>query len=97
VKKKPIKSNKILKKPTGSVRFGFGFISLKPKKPNQTQTKKKNWKKNRVKPEKTKPKPKKPSQTGFYPKNPNRTETDRFKLILVFLKKIQFNYFFYKN
>jgi hypothetical protein len=33
--KKPIK---ILKKPTGSVRFGFGFISLKPKK--QTQTKK---------------------------------------------------------
>jgi hypothetical protein len=38
VKKKPIK---IFKKPTGSVRFGFGFISLKPKKPNRTQTGKK--------------------------------------------------------
>jgi hypothetical protein len=29
---------KILKKPTGSIRFGF--ISLKPKKPNRTQTEK---------------------------------------------------------
>jgi hypothetical protein len=41
VKKKPIKQIKILKKPAGSVRFGFGFISLKPKKPNRTQTRKK--------------------------------------------------------
>jgi hypothetical protein len=31
--KKPIK---ILKKPAGSIRFGFGSISLKPKKPSQT-------------------------------------------------------------
>jgi hypothetical protein len=37
-KKKPIKLIKILKKPTGSVRFWF--ISLKPKKPNRTQTEK---------------------------------------------------------
>jgi hypothetical protein len=37
-KKKPIKSIKILKKPAGSVQFGFGFISKKPKKPNRTQT-----------------------------------------------------------
>jgi hypothetical protein len=39
LEKKPIK---ILKKPTGSVRFSFGFISLKPKKtePNRTQTEK---------------------------------------------------------
>jgi hypothetical protein len=35
--KKPIKPIKILKKPTGSV--GFGFISLKPKKPNRTEPK----------------------------------------------------------
>jgi len=54
-KKKPKKPNrekkpiKILKKPTSSVRFGSGFISLKPKKSNRTQA------------EKTR---KKPSQTG---------------------------------
>jgi hypothetical protein len=35
--KKPIR---ILKKPTGSVRFGFSFIGLKLKKPNRIQTKK---------------------------------------------------------
>jgi hypothetical protein len=52
VKKKPIKSIKILKKPTGSVRFGFGFLSLEPKKPNQT------------KPNPNRKKPEKPSQTG---------------------------------
>jgi hypothetical protein len=51
VKKKTIKLIKILKKPTGSVRFGFGFISLKLKKPNQTQIKKNEPnQKNRVKP-----------------------------------------------
>jgi hypothetical protein len=38
-------------------RFGFGFISLKPKKPNQTQTEKK-LSQNRAIPEKTEPKPK---------------------------------------
>jgi hypothetical protein len=64
VKKKPIKSNKILKKPTGSVRFGFGFISLKPKKPNQTQTKKKLEKK--------------PSQTRKNQAKTQKTEPNRF-------------------
>jgi hypothetical protein len=63
--------------------FGFGFISLKLKKPNQIQTEKNK---------------KKLSQTVFCPKNPNRTETDRFEPVSVqfrfFLKKIQFNYFF---
>ena len=66
--------------------FGFGFISLKLKKPNQIQTKKNK---------------KKLSQTVFCPKKPNRTETDRFEPVSVrfrfFKKKIQFNYFFYKN
>jgi len=50
------KSIKILKKSTGSVLFGFGFISLKPKKLNRTQ------------PSQTKPKPsrtEKLSQTGL--------------------------------
>jgi hypothetical protein len=43
-----------LKKSTGSVRFGFGFISLKPKKPNRTEPKpKKNWKKTEPKPSQT--------------------------------------------
>jgi len=35
-----IKQIKIIKKLTGLVWFGFGFINLKPKKPNKTQTKK---------------------------------------------------------
>jgi hypothetical protein len=39
VKKKPIKPIKILK--NRLVRFDFGFISLKLKKPNQTQAEKK--------------------------------------------------------
>jgi hypothetical protein len=43
-----------LKKPTGSV--SFGFISLKPKKPNRTESKPKTQpEKNRAKPEKTEP------------------------------------------
>jgi hypothetical protein len=61
-----------LKKPAGSVRFGFGFISKKPKKPNRTEPKPtKNRKKtepnqkNRAKTEKTEPKQEKPSQTGL--------------------------------
>jgi hypothetical protein len=80
--KKPIK---ILKKPIGSVRFGFGFISLKPKKPNPTQTEP-NWK--------NQAELKKPSQTGknrakidlnrFLSKKLNRTETGRFEPVSVF-------------
>jgi hypothetical protein len=42
------------------VRFGFGFISMKPKKTNRTQTQKKQ---------------KKPSQTGFCPKKLNRNRS----------------------
>ena len=69
------------------VRFGFGFISLKLKKQNRTQTKKnlKKTKPNRKKTVKT-------EQNQFEPifilKNePNRTKTGRFKPILVFLLK----------
>jgi hypothetical protein len=58
-----------LKKPAGSVRFGFGFISKKTKKPNRTETEKKNRKKNQAKPEK-------PSQTE---KNRVKTEKNRAK------------------
>jgi hypothetical protein len=65
VKKKPIKPNKILKKPTGSVRFRFYKPETKKTGPNPNR--KKNQKKNRAK-------PKKSSQTGFCPKKPNRTE-----------------------
>jgi hypothetical protein len=58
-----------LKKPAGSVRFGFGFISKKPKKPNRNRQKtgKKTEpnQKNRAKTEKTEPKQEKPSQTGL--------------------------------
>jgi len=80
-----------LKKPAGSVWFRFY-----KKKPNQTETEK-NWKKNRAKPEKPSQNRKKPSQnrenrakpvwTGFFPKNPNRTETGRFDPVSVYLKK----------
>jgi hypothetical protein len=51
-----------LKKPAG--RFGFGFITKKPKKPNRTETNKKPEKTepNRAKTGKTEPKPRKPSQ-----------------------------------
>ena len=76
------KAIKILKKPTGSIRF----LSLKLKKPNQTQI------------GKNEPKP---SQTSLnrFSKKPNRTKTGRFELVSVFFKKkIQFDYvFFYKN
>jgi hypothetical protein len=66
-----------LKKLTSSVRIDFGFISLKLKKPNQTEP---NWKK-------TEPNW---SQTGlnrFCPNKPNRTETGRFELVSAFFKK----------
>jgi hypothetical protein len=77
------------------VRFGFGFISLKPKKPNRTQIEKK-----------TEPNWKKPSQTGtgrfelvFVLKNrtePKSIGLSRFwfflkKINLVILKKIKLN------
>ena len=87
-----------------SVWFGFGFISLKPKKLNRTQTKKTGKKikpnrKNRAKPEnRSKPENRaKPVWTGFYPKKPNQTETSQFEPISVFFKKFWFNYFLNKN
>ena len=61
--KKPIKPIKILKK-TG--RFGFGFISLKPKKPNRTEPKQKKTKLNQ---QKTKPKPSQIGKNQAKPKN----------------------------
>ena len=65
----------------------FGFISMKPKKPNRTQTEK-NPEKNRVK----------PVWTGFCPKKPNRTETRRFEPVSVFFfKKISLVIFLDKN
>jgi hypothetical protein len=59
VTKKPIR---ILKKPTGSVRF------YKPET-EKTKPKQKNRKKS--------------SQTGFYSKKPNQTETGRFEPVSV--------------
>ena len=50
---------------------------------------------NRKKPEKNRAKPKKPIQTGFCPKKPNRTETGRFELVLVFFFKYRFGYFLF--
>jgi len=68
------KTEKIEKITEKTDRFGFGFISLKPKKPNRTSTGKNQAK---------------PVWTDFCPKKPNRTETDRFEPVLVyFLKKI---------
>ena len=86
-KKKPIK---ILKKPTGSVRFRFfkpgtGKTEPNPKKPEKNRAKTEPNRKNRAK----------PVWTGFFSKKPNRTETGRFEPVSVFLKKkIRFGYFF---
>jgi hypothetical protein len=89
--KKPNREKKPIKIFKKTYQFGFGFISLKPKKPNRTQTEK-NREKNRAKPEN-------PSQTGFCPKKLNRTETGRFEPVSVFFKKysVWLLFFFYKN
>jgi hypothetical protein len=84
--------------------FGFGFISLKPKKLNWTQT----GKKTEPKPSQTRitePNRKnkaKPVWTGFCPKNPNRTKPksiglNRFRFGFGFFKKNWFCYFFKKK
>ena len=39
-----------MKKPAGSVRFDFGFINLKPKKPNRTEPKPEKTESNRFEP-----------------------------------------------
>jgi hypothetical protein len=87
-------------KPTGSVRFGF--ISLKLKKSNRTQTEKKRAKpgKNRAKLEKTdlkpsqieKTKPKRFEPVFILKTEPKPVGLNRFQF---FKKKFQFNYFFY--
>jgi hypothetical protein len=93
--KKKTKKTKLWKKTSW---FGFGFISLKLKKPNWTQTKK-TRKKTETNRKKTKPNRKnraKPVWTGFVLKN--RTETGRFKPVLVFFKKnISVWFFFIKT
>jgi len=64
------------------VRFGFGFISKKPKKLNRTETDKKpkktepNWK-NQAKPKKPSQNQKKPSQTGLNRFCPKKTKPNR--------------------
>jgi len=57
------------------VRFGFGFISKKPKKPNRTETDKKPEKK----PSQTEPKPRKPSQNRKNRAKTGKTEPNRFE------------------
>jgi hypothetical protein len=67
-------------------RFGFGFTSLKLKKPNRTEP---EPKKNR---KKTEPNQKNLAKPVFVLKN--RTETGRFEPVSVFLKKISIWFFF---
>ena len=86
VKKHRLNRLKFLK--NRPIRFGFGFISLKPKKPNRTQTETEPNRKNRAK----------TVWTGFYPKKLKRTEPkpaglNRFRF---FKKKtIRYCYFFF--
>ena len=85
------------------IQFGFGFISLKLKKPNQTQTKKIR-KKTRAKQKKTQAKPEKTEPVGlnwFFSKitepNQNRSVWIGFEfflklvLIIIFLIKTEPN------
>jgi hypothetical protein len=80
-----VKKNRLKFWKNRMVRFGFGFISLKPTKPIRTEP----TGKNRAK----------PIWTGFCPKKPNRTETGRFEPVSFrfFFFLIRFSYFFYKN
>jgi hypothetical protein len=76
-----------LKKPTSSVQFWFFKPGIGKTKPNRTEQKKTRKKLSQT--EKIKSNQKKPSQTGFYSKKSNQTETGRFKPILIrFFKKI---------
>jgi len=73
------------------IRFVFGFISKKPKKPNRTEPKPT---KNRKKTEKTEPKPEKTEPNRFEPvfALKNRTETGRFDPV-----SVRFRFFFSKK
>jgi hypothetical protein len=61
------------------VRFGFGFISLKLKKPNRTQTGKQTSQTGKQ----TSQTGKKPSQTGKKPSQTEKTESNRFEPVFV--------------
>ena len=80
------------------VRFGFGFITKKPKKPNRTEIEKKPEKKpsqtekNRAKTEKTRKTEPNRFEPVFALKKPNRTETGRFDLV-----SVRFRFFQKKN
>jgi len=89
VKKNRLNRLKFLK--NRPVRFCFGFISLKLKKPNRIQTEK--TEPNRKKTSQTE----KPSKAGFCPKKPNRTETGRFEPVLVFFLNFGLVIVFDKN
>jgi hypothetical protein len=102
VKKKPIK---ILKKPTGSVRFRFYKSETEKTEPNpswkKTKPNRKKTESNRKKPSKTELKPSQTEKTEpnrfeqiFVLKNRNRIETgsnDRFRFGSVFLKNTKFS------
>ena len=86
-----------MKKPAGSVRFGFYKQKTKKTEPNWTETE--TDKKPEKNPSQTEPNRKKPSQnrakpvwTGFCPKKPNRTETSRFDPV-----SVRFRFFFQKK
>jgi hypothetical protein len=76
------------------VQFGFGFISLKPKKPNWIEKTEPNWKKpSQIK--KNRKNRAKPVWTSFCPKKLNRTETGRFEPVSVFFFKFSLVTFFW--
>ena len=89
-----VKINRLKFKKNRPVWFDFGFISLKPKKPNRTELNS-----NRKKLEKIEPKPSQTEKTDpnrfesvVVQKKPNRTKISRFEPVLV-----QFRFFFKKN
>jgi hypothetical protein len=76
------------------VRFGFGFISLKLKKLNRTQTRKNSTE---PKPKKTKSNRKKTEQNWKNQAKPSQTETGRFEPVSVWFFKKTIWLLFYKN
>jgi hypothetical protein len=96
-KNRTVKKNRLKFWKNRPIRFDFGFISLKLKKLNRTQTEK-NRKKTEPNRKKTELNRAKPIWIGFCPKKPNQTETGRFESVSVrfqfFFKKIfWFGYF----
>ena len=86
-KNRTVKKNRLKFWNNQPVRFGFGFISLKLKKPNRTQTKKTG--KN---PSQTGKNRASPVWTGFCPKNKSKlVGLNRFWFAFGFFLKIYFN------